>query len=208
MKRFVVTIARGFGSGGKYIGEKLGERLGIPCYEKEILTMASEKSGISMEIFAQSDEKLKRSLLVKELTEIPRSKVLSPQDKAFTSDNNLFAIQTEIIQTLADTQSCIIVGKCADYILRNSNNVLSVYIDAPRRAFLNSIMSKMSVSEKEANKLIEKTDKYRADYYKYYTGGRDWLNPTNYHLFLNSDKFGRDACVDILESIIEYKFAD
>ncbi|MGN1160595.1 MAG: AAA family ATPase [Lachnospiraceae bacterium] len=208
MKRFVVTIARGFGSGGKYIGEKLGERLGIPCYEKEILTMASEKSGISMEIFAQSDEKLKRSLLVKELTEIPRSKVLSPQDKAFTSDNNLFAIQTEIIQTLADTQSCIIVGKCADYILRNSNNVLSVYIDAPRRACLNSIMSKMSVSEKEANKLIEKTDKYRADYYKYYTGGRDWLNPTNYHLFLNSDKFGRDACVDILESIIEYKFAD
>lgn len=208
MKRFVVTIARGFGSGGKYIGEKLGERLGIPCYEKEILTMASEKSGISMEIFAQSDEKLKRSLLVKELTEIPRSKVLSPQDKAFTSDNNLFAIQTEIIQTLADTQSCIIVGKCADYILRNNNNVLSVYIDAPRRACLNSIMSKMSVSEKEANKLIEKTDKYRADYYKYYTGGRDWLNPTNYHLFLNSDKFGRDACVDILESIIRYKFAD
>ena len=208
MKRFVVTIARGFGSGGKYIGEKLGERLGIPCYEKEILTMASEESGISMEIFAQSDEKLKRSLLVKELTQIPRSKVLSPQDKAFTSDNNLFAIQTEIIQTLADTQSCIIVGKCADYILRNSNNVLSVYIDAPRRACLNSIMSKMSVSEKEANKLIEKTDKYRADYYKYYTGGRDWLNPTNYHLFLNSDKFGRDACVDILESIIEYKFAD
>lgn len=208
MKRFVVTIARGFGSGGKYIGEKLGERLEIPCYEKEILTMASEKSGISMEIFAQSDEKLKRSLLVKELTQIPRSKVLSPQDKAFTSDNNLFAIQTEIIQTLADTQSCIIVGKCADYILRNSNNVLSVYIDAPRRACLNSIMSKMSVSEKEANKLIEKTDKYRADYYKYYTGGRDWLNPTNYHLFLNSDKFGRDACVDILESIIEYKFAD
>lgn len=208
MKKFVVTIARGFGSGGKYIGEKLGERLGIPCYEKEILTMASEKSGISLEIFAKSDEKLKRSLLVKELTEIPRSKALSPQDKAFTSDNNLFAIQTEIIQTLADTQSCIIVGKCADYILRNNNNVLSVYIDAPRSACVDSIMSKMSVSEKEANKLIEKTDKYRSDYYKYYTGGRDWLNPTNYHLFLNSDKFGRDACVNILENIIQYKFAD
>lgn len=208
MKKFVVTIARGFGSGGKYIGEKLGERLGIPCYEKEILTMASEKSGISLEIFAKSDEKLKRSLLVKELTQIPRSKVLSPQDKAFTSDNNLFAIQTEIIQTLADTQSCIIVGKCADYILRNNNNVLSVYIDAPRSACVSSIMSKMSVNEKEANKLIEKTDKYRSDYYKYYTGGRDWLNPTNYHLFLNSDKFGRDACVNILENIIRYKFAD
>lgn len=208
MKKFVVTIARGFGSGGKYIGEKLGERLDIPCYEKEILTMASEKSGISLEIFAKSDEKLKRSLLVKELTQIPRSKVLSPQDKAFTSDNNLFAIQTEIIQTLADTQSCIIVGKCADYILRNNNNVLSVYIDAPRSACVSSIMSKMSVNEKEANKLIEKTDKYRSDYYKYYTGGRDWLNPTNYHLFLNSDKFGRDTCVNILENIIRYKFAD
>lgn len=207
MKKFVVTIARGFGSGGKYIGEKLGERLGIPCYEREILTMASEKSGISMEIFAQSDEKLKRSFLIKELTSIPSSKVLSPQDKAFTSDNNLFALQTEIIQTLADTQSCIIIGKCADYVLGNNNNVLSVYVDAPRRACLDSIMSKMSVTEKEANKLIEKTDKYRADYYKYYTGGRDWLNPTNYHLFLNSDKLGRDACVDILESVVKYKFS-
>lgn len=208
MKRFVVTIARGFGSGGKYIGEQLGERLGIPCYEREILTMASEKSGISMNIFAQTDEKLKKSYLLKEITSIPRSHVLSPADKDFTSDNNLFALQSEVIKMLADTQSCIIVGKCADYVLRGNNNVVSVYVDAPRKACIHSVMSKMSVTEKEANKLIEKTDKYRADYYKYYTGGLDWKNPTNYHLFLNSDKFGRDACVDILESIVKYKFAD
>ncbi len=208
MKRFVVTIARGFGSGGKYIGEQLGERLGIPCYEREILTMASEKSGISMNIFAQTDEKLKKSYLLKEITSIPRSHVLSPADKDFTSDNNLFALQSEVIKMLADTQSCIIVGKCADYVLRGNNNVISVYVDAPRKACIHSVMSKMSVTEKEANKLIEKTDKYRADYYKYYTGGLDWKNPTNYHLFLNSDKFGRDACVDILESIVKYKFAD
>lgn len=208
MKRFVVTIARGFGSGGKYIGEQLGERLGIPCYEREILTMASEKSGISMNIFAQTDEKLKKSYLLKEITSIPRSHVLSPADKDFTSDNNLFALQSEVIKMLADTQSCIIVGKCADYVLRGNNNVVSVYVDAPRKACIHSVMSKMSVTEKEANKLIEKTDKYRADYYKYYTGGLDWKNPTNYHLFLNSDKLGRDACVDILESIVKYKFAD
>lgn len=207
MEPYVITIARGFGSGGKYIGQRLGERLGIPCYERQLLTMASERSGISERIFAQADEKLKTSLFLKEITSIPREEVLSPQSKAFTSDDNLFAIQSEVIRMLAKTQSCIIVGKCADYVLRGRTNVLSVYVDAPRQACIDSIMQKMSINEKKANRLIEKTDKYRADYYKYYTGGRDWRDPTNYHLFLNSYKLGRDACVDILASIVTERFS-
>lgn len=206
MNNYVITIARGFGSGGKYIGQKLGERLGIPCYEREILTMASEKSGIHESVFAQTDEKLRGSYLRKALMSIPHDKSVSPQDKDFVSDNNLFALQSEIIRTLADTESCIIIGKCADYVLKDYNNVLSIYVDAPRKACLESIMEKMNVTEKEAHKLIEKTDRYRADYYKYYTGGREWVNPTNYHMFLNSDKFGRDNCVDVIETIIKTKY--
>lgn len=206
MSNYIITIARGFGSGGKYIGRKLGERLGIPCYEREILTMASEKSGISESIFARTDEKLRGTLLLNELKAIPSEVSVSPEDKKFVSDSNLFAIQSEVIKTLAKTQSCIIIGKCADYVLRDQSNVLSIYVDAPRKACVDSIMAKMNVTEKEANRLIERTDKYRSEYYKYYTGGRDWVNPTNYHMFLNSDKVGRDNCVDIIEAIAKLRF--
>lgn len=206
MSNYVITIARGFGSGGKYIGRKLGERLNIPCYEREILTMASEKSGISESIFARTDEKLRGTLLLNELKAIPSEVSVSPEDKKFVSDSNLFAIQSEVIKTLAKTQSCIIIGKCADYVLRDQTNVLSIYVDAPRKACVASIMDKMNVTEREANRLIERTDKYRSDYYTYYTGGRDWVNPTNYHIFLNSDKVGRDNCVDIIEAIAKLRF--
>lgn len=206
MKNYIVTIARGFGSGGKQIGKRLGERIGIPCYEKEILTMASEKSGISEAIFARTDERLRGTLLMNELRAIPREVSVSPQDKNFVSDSNLFAIQSEIIRTLAKTESCIILGKCADYVLREFDNVLTIYIDAPRQACVSAIMQLMSVTEKEANRLIEKTDRYRAEYYKFYTGGIDWSAPVNYHMFLNSDRMGWDSCVDIIESIIRLKF--
>lgn len=206
MTKYAVTIARGFGSGGKYIGEALGERLGIHCYEKELLTLASEASGINKALFAETDEHLRKSSILKRIMTIPRNTILSPQDKNFISDNNLFAIQSQIINDLADMESCIFIGKCADYVLKDRQNVLTVYIDAPRQACVESIMNKMSISEKEANRLISSTDKYRADYYKYYTQGIDWVNPTNYHLFLNSNKVGREQCIDILELIIKNKF--
>ena len=206
MKNYVITIARGFGSGGKYIGTKLGERLGIPCYEREILAMASEESGLHESIFARTDEKLRGSYLIHAIRSLRVKKNIQPEDREFTSDKNLFQIQCGIIRTLAETESCVIIGKCADYVLADRENVLSVYVDAPRKACVESIMAKMNVTEREANRLIERTDRYRADYYKYYTGGKDWVNPTNYHLFLNSDKIGRDRCVDLLEGIVTQMF--
>ena len=206
MKNYIITIARGFGSGGKYIGQKVGELLDIPCYEREILTMASEKSGINEAVFAEIDEKLRGSRIRNALRAMPCERTIYPQDKEFVSDNNLFQIQSEIIKALADEESCVIIGKCADYVLQNRPNVLSIYVDAPREYCVYHIMQKMSVSEKEANKLIEKTDKYRADYYRYYTKGGNWVNPTNYHLFLNSDKLGRNNCADIIANIIRENY--
>ena len=206
MKNYIITIARGFGSGGKYIGQKVGELLDIPCYEREILTMASEKSGINEAVFAEIDEKLRGSRIRNALRAMPCERTIYPQDKEFVSDNNLFQIQSEIIKALADEENCVIIGKCADYVLQNRPNVLSIYVDAPREYCVYHIMQKMSVSEKEANKLIEKTDKYRADYYRYYTKGGNWVNPTNYHLFLNSEKLGRNNCADIIANIIREKY--
>lgn len=206
MNTYVITIARGFGSGGKEIGLKLAERLGIPCYERQILKLASEESGLSESLFNRVDEKLRGKSIIKRLTTIPFHTVAEPQEQRFESDINLYNIQAQIIRNLANTTSCIILGKAADYVLKDYDNVASFYIEAPRAACVKSIMEKMGVSEQEAHKLIRKTDKYRADYYKYYTNGNYWTNPVNYDLTLNSDRVGRDACVDVIEQYVRYKF--
>jgi cytidylate kinase len=98
------------------------------------------------------------------------------------------------------------VGKCADYVLRQYSNVICIYIEAPRHACVASIMNKMNVSEERAHYLIKKTDKYRSNYYKYYTGGKDWTNPINYDLVLNSNRIGREDCVNLIKEYINIKF--
>ena len=203
---YVITIARGFGSGGKDIGMRLSEKLGIPCYDRQILTMASDRSGIDESIFVETDEKLRGKHIANFLRRVPVTGVLEPSEKDFVSDVNVFNIQAELIRSLAKTESCIIIGKCADDILRNYPNVISLYIEAPRAACVKSIMDKMKVPEKRAHQLISSTDKYRAKYYSYYTGGKDWTNPTNYDLVLNSDRIGRDKCVQMIIEFIKVKF--
>lgn len=170
--------------------------------------MASDESGISVEKFAKADEKLKGSYLINALRKIPYSQIVEPSDKDFTSDINLFNIQSEIIRELARTESCIIIGKCADYVLKDFDNVISVYVEAPKAACVKSIMAKMHVTEKEAHRLITKTDKYRADYYKYYTQGGYWTNPVNYDMTLNTDRVGRDKCVQLIKEYIKIKFGN
>ena len=206
MDNYIITIARGFGSGGKEIGTKLGEVLGIPCYERQILTMASDLSGIDESIFVETDEKLRGKYIANVLRKAPLSGVLEPWERGFVSDVNVFNIQAEIIRTLAKTESCIIIGKCADDVLKEYDNVISVYIEAPRSACVRSIKDKLHVSRERANQLIHSTDKYRAKYYSYYTGGKDWTNPINYDLVLNSHRIGRDKCVELIRAYIEIKF--
>lgn len=209
MKNYVITIARGFGSGGKEIGSKLAKRLGIPCYEDQILKMASDFSGINESLFYEANEKLKHSAyILGYLKKVPFTSIAKPNTKEFVSDVNLFNIQSEIIKRLAASQSCVIIGKCADYVLQEYPNVISVYIEAPRENCVKSIMDKMGVTEDEAHKLIEKTDKYRADYYKYYTQGGYWTNPVNYDMTLNSARVGRERCVDVIEDYMKRKWGD
>lgn len=206
MKNYVITIARGFGSGGKEIGNMLSAELGIPCYEKQILLMASERSGLSPHLFSEVDEKLKGSFVRKKLKGYPNTnKVVEPTEKKFISDINLFNIQAEIIRKLAEEESCIIIGKCADVILKTFDNVVSIYIEAPRKACVESIMEKMGVEEAEANTMIYHTDKYRAEYYKYYSGGGEWTNPTNYDMTLNSYRIGRKNCVEVVKQYLKIK---
>lgn len=206
MKKYVITIARGFGSGGKAIGVELGKRLGISCYEKEILRMASEQSGINESLFWARDEKLAGSYLKNVILKpVPHNYVVEPSDRNFIGDNNLFSIQSDIIRVLASTQSCIIVGKCADSVLDPDVKALRVFIDAPLQNCVRSIMERMSVDAREAERLILKTNKYRSEYYKYYTGGKNWRDPLNYDICLNTGMISRENCVSVIMDTLREK---
>lgn len=205
MNNYVITIARGFGSGGKAIGERLARELGIPCYEQEILKMASEYSGLNEALFKKGDEKLGGSFLYNLVMRSQYRETLAPSNRNFVSNDNLYSIQKELIRKLAMKESCIIVGKCANHILKGRQNVISVYIEASRDHCLKRIMEKYQLEEKEANKLIDQTEKYRYDYYRYYTGGEDWRNPVSYDLILNSGNLSEEACAGIIKGVVAEK---
>ena len=207
MEHYVITIARGFGSGGKEIGLRLSHKLGIPCYEKQILQMASDYSGLNKALFVKADEKLSGKKLAMALKQFPKTdRIAEPFQKEFVSDVNLFNIQAEIIRQLAKTESCIIIGKCANHILKEFDNVISVYVEAPRAACRAAVMERLDVTAQEANHMIYQTDKYRADYYSYYSGGGVWTDPVAYDMTLNSDRIGYDNCVELISQFRRIKF--
>lgn len=206
MDNFVVTFARGFGSGGKEIASKLAKELGISCYENRILTLASQLSGLDENLFKEVDEKVRSNGgFSKFLKGLPRAKSYITRNEKFVSDDTLFEYQKKIIENLADTESCCIVGKCADYVLRGRKNVISVYIEAPRSFCLERTMEHMGVTEEVAAATIKNTDKFRADYYQYYTHGNYWTNPVNYDLTINSEKVGIDDSVKLLKEYLKIK---
>lgn len=158
MDNFVITIARGFGSGEKQIGLALSKQLGIPCYENQILSMASNYSGINKDLFFQVDEKLRGYHLIKRLMKSAnKDDIVEPTDKSFISDVNLYNIQAKIIKELAKQQSCIIIGKCANHLLRDYDNTVSVYIEAPRAFCVKNVIERLGVTEEEAHRMIYQT---------------------------------------------------
>ena len=207
MKNAVITIARQYGSGGKTIAAMLAKDLGINCYGREILKMASEESGINERLFGMSDEKLKHSVLMKLLKRPYEGDLIPPESSGFVSDDNLFNYQAKVIKELAESESCVIVGRCADYVLRDFPNVISVFSHADREFCLEQAMERNSMSLKEMQRFIEKTDKYRGDFYKYYTG-HEWSDARNYDLCLNSGKLGFKKCVEEIKAYMKVRFED
>jgi cytidylate kinase len=206
-KNIVVTVARGFGSGGKQIASAVAKELGIHCYENRILMLASQMSGLDQEVFDEVNEKMRtKSILPGFLRGLPRRNTPTPETKEFVSDEKLFEYQKQIIEGLAETESCVIVGKCADWILKDRDNVVSLYIEAPRRYCLKEVMDRMQVSEATAHRSISQTDKYRAEYYEHYTGGNYWTNPVNYDLTINSERVGKERAVQLILDYLKIRF--
>ena len=207
MENVVITIARQYGSGGKTIGAMLVKDLGVNCYSREILKLASEESGINERLFGQKDERLKIPSWFKPLKRPYEGDLIPPESSGFVSDDNLFNYQAKIIKDLAGSESCVIVGRCADYVLRNYPNVISVFIHADREFCIERALERNSMTRKEMEKFIAKTDKYRGDFYKYYTG-REWTDARNYDLCLDSGKLGFEKCVEEIKSYKKIRFGE
>ena len=202
MKQFVITIARGYGSGGKSIGKMLAEDLGVKAYDMELLRLASDESGINEHLFAQADEKLKTPRLFKPRKSAYTGEIIPPDSEDFVSD------QAKVIRDLAEKESCVIIGRCADFILKDCKHVIRVYVHAPFDYCVEkTMMVHGNMDEDEAKRYIRKMDKRRGDYYLYFTG-RDWRNADNYDLCLNSSDLGWEKCMALVKAYMAIKLGD
>ena len=204
-QNYVITIARQYGSGGRTVGQMLADRLGIHYYDRELMKLASDDSGISEQLFAKADETMKGTSLFRAAKKVYAGELIPPDSDDFTSTDNLFNYQAKIIRELAETESCVMIGRCADYVLKEYDNVLSVFIHAPKDYCIAEASKKLSMSERDVERFIQKTDRYRADYYKYHTG-REWTDARNYDLCLDSSKLGFEKCVEAIKDYVKIRF--
>ena len=206
MKSFVITIARSCGSGGVIIGKLLAKRLGIEYYDSKILHLASEDSGISEDLFANADEKLKKTLLFNVSKSNFDGKVIPPESADFTSSQNLFNYQAKVITELANAEPCVIIGRCGDFVLKDHPGLLSVFISGSYDACAKREAREHALSLKSAYEKVDKINKYRADYHKYYTG-KAWGHPGNYDISISTDHFTDEQCVDIIVNALNARLA-
>ena len=204
-KNFVITIARSCGSGGGEIARKLADEFNINYYDRKLLRLASDDSGINEKLFAQADEQVQKTNLFRVSRSVYNGELIPPQSEYFLSNQNLFNYQAKVIKGLADSESCVIIGRCADFVLRDYDSVVRVYIHAPLVACIRRKMRATALTESAMRTKILKTDELRANYYRHYTG-RAWNLADQYDLSLNSDTLGIEGCIALIKSYVKLKF--
>ena len=202
-ERTVITIGREFGSGGHEIGMKLAEKLGIKCYDKELLQVAAKESGLCEELFASQDEKPTNSFLY--------SLVMDTYSLGYYNsyvdmpiNHKVFLAQFDAIKKLAAKESCVIVGRCADYALEDDPFAVSVWIKASLDERIKRIKKLYELNDSKAADLIQKTDKKRASYYNYYSS-KKWGEAKSYDLCIDSGLVGIDGAIELILKFIELK---
>ncbi|MBR5679437.1 MAG: cytidylate kinase-like family protein [Clostridia bacterium] len=199
MANCIVTIARQYGSGGREVGRLLSERTGWKFYDKDLITLAAQKSGLSSEALQNVDEKAANSLLY---TLALGSSVYNHglEHVNLPINDRLFVVQSEIIKELAATgEGAIIVGRCADYVLAGRENLVRVYITADFDFRVKAVMERHELSQNAARDLIVKTDKRRANYYSYYTGEK-WGRADKYDLVISTDRIGLEGAATLIQT--------
>lgn len=192
-KNIIITIAREYGSGGRYVGKLLSEKLGIKLYDKSLISLVSDESGLSAEYIEENEQTINGKLL---------ANFNSQYYNNLSNDDNLFIAESNAIKEIASKESCIIVGRCADYILKNNDNVFSVFLYNSDESKVNRAVKYYGLNEKNALKEIQKINKSRENHYKYYTN-KNWRDMSNYSLAINVDTFGVEKTADIIKESIK-----
>lgn len=203
----VITIARQYGSGGRTIGEMLAKKLGVSFYDKQIIHMASDESGIDVGLFGKVEggDTVKPSLPGKNT--VYKGELHSPSSKEFISDENLFNYQAKVVKDLADKESYVIVGRCVNYVFKDRPKTLRVFIHAPWEFRVEKASEKIAGSREDVEKFLLKDDKRKQDYYRRFAGGV-WNDATNYDLCLNSSKMTYEQCVDAIIAQMNIMFQE
>lgn len=183
--KIVVTISREYGSGGRYVGKLLADRMHLPFYDKELISLAAKESGLSSAYIVKNDE------------------IMASSKYKDNNDDRLFVAEVRVIKDLAK-HSCVIVGRCSDYILKDTKNTLKIFLYSDMDSKIKRAVKYYGISKEKAEKQIESINKKREKHYKYYTD-RVWKNPNNYDLMLNVDLLGVEKCAELIENIIKSK---
>ena len=203
--KFVINIGRQLGSGGKEIGEKLAARLGISFYDKELINLASKESGLCEELFEKADEKPSQTILSSFMGARFSLFGEGPVPYAnYLSNDTLFKIQSDVIRKLAAEKSCLFVGRCADYILRENPRCVNVFITATIAERVKRLCATDGITAEEAEDLINRTDKKRSEYYNYYSY-KTWGAASTYHLCIDSSVLGVDDTISFIEEFVKRK---
>lgn len=204
MGNFVITISRSAGSGGTTIGKLLAKHYGINFYDKEILRLASDDSGINEALFARADERVKTTTLFKVSKRVYNGELIPPASGDFTSDRNLFNYQAKVLRELAAQESYVVIGRAADFVLRDLPNVFKIYVYADEGFCTEHEAERLCISKEDAASRIKKLDKERNEFHRFYTG-RSRDDCRNYDLCLNTRVFGFEGCVEMIEKYIDLK---
>lgn len=201
--KFIITIGREFGSGGREIGEVVAAKLGIDFYDKKLIEIASQKSGINKELFENADESKSYSLIgsLFGLRTSPASEI-SPG--CFLSNETLFNIQSDVIRELASKDSALFVGRCADYVLEECDSCINIFITADREDRVKRVCSRTGLDPDKASDLIDKIDKRRASYYNYFSNKR-WGEISSYDLSINSSLLGIKGTAALIVKLVNEK---
>jgi len=193
----VITIGRQFGSGGRQVGKLLAEKLGIPYYDKELLAEAAKDSGICQEIFEDHDEKPTRSLLFSLVTGMQMRGDAGSMYMDMPLNHKIFLAQFDAIRRIASEGPCVIVGRCADYVLKDREDAVSVFVKADIEQRMERAVARYGVDPQKAEETVRKADKQRASYYNYYATA-NWGDVNNYDLCVDTGKLGIEGTVDLL----------
>ncbi|MBE5995269.1 cytidylate kinase-like family protein [Lacrimispora sp.] len=203
-ENLVIAIGRQCGSSGKVIGEKVAAALGIKCYDKELLALAAKNSGLCEELFQSHDEKPTNSFLYSLVMDTYNVGLTSSGYMDMPINHKIFLAQFDTIKKLAEEESCVIVGRCADYALADDPNLVSVFITADDKDKIQSLKELYQIDDAKAKEVMVKTDKKRSSYYNYYSN-KKWGDVRSYDLCINRSPIGVDGAVDMILKYIEVK---